>query len=133
MLGEGIIKGMAETARNFVGSYVEEERLTTVQYPEERLPQKEAARNFPFLVYDGDDWQKGLRCVACQICVEVCPFEAIKMDVEYELSTQDRFGQLLLRKGDLAKSNQYYRQIHPTEAAEVDARLAVEKSKAEAK
>jgi len=178
MLGEGIIKGMAETARNFVGSYIDEDRLTTVQYPEERLPQKEATRNFPFLVYDSDDWQKGLRCVACQICekecppkciyivkdtskkpdyigklqfqpkvfdidisvcmscqicVEVCPFESIKMDVEYELSTQDRFGQLLLRKDDLAKSNQYYRQIHPTEAAEVDARLAVEKSKADAK
>ena len=47
MLGEGIIKGMAETARNFVGSYVNEDRLTTVQYPEERLPQKEAARQFP--------------------------------------------------------------------------------------
>jgi len=178
MLGEGIIKGLAETARNFVGSYVEEDRLTTVQYPEERIPQKEAARNFPFLVYDGGDWDKGLRCVACQICekecppqciyivkdtakkpdyigklqfqakafdidtsvcmscqicVEVCPFEAIKMDVEYELSTPDRFGGLLLNKRDLAKPNEYYRKIHPTEAAEVDARLATEKAKAEAK
>ena len=66
MLGEGIIKGMTETARNFVGSYVSKERLTTVQYPEERLPQKEAARNFPFLVFDGNDPHAGLRCVACQ-------------------------------------------------------------------
>src|SRR5579864_8080762 len=73
MFGEGILKGMAETARNFLGSYVHEERLVTVQYPEERLPQKEAARNFPFLVYDGSDWQKGLRCVACQICEKECP------------------------------------------------------------
>jgi NADH-quinone oxidoreductase subunit I len=178
MLGEGIIKGMAETARNFVGSYVTKDRLTTVQYPEERLPQKEAARNFPFLVFDGNDPEAGLRCVACQICekecppqciyitkskdkkpdyigkpqlypaifdidtsvcmscqicVEVCPFEAIKMDTEYELSTADRFGDLLLRKERLAKSNEYYRQIHPTEAAEVDARLRAEKAKAEAK
>src|SRR3974390_1531414 len=178
MFGEGIIKGLAETARNFLGSYVEEQRLTTVQYPEERLPQKEAARNFPFLVYDGDDWQKGLRCVACQICekecppkciyivkdatkkpdyvgklqfqpkvfdidtsvcmscqicVEVCPFEAIKMDVEYELSTGDRFGSLLVNKAQLAKSNQYYHRIHPSEATEVDGRLAAEKAKAEAK
>ncbi len=31
------------------------------------------------------------------------------------------------------KSNEYYHQIHPTEAAEVDARLAEEKAKAEAK
>jgi NADH-quinone oxidoreductase subunit I len=178
MLGEGVIKGMAETARNFIGSYVDKERLTTVQYPEERVPQKEAARNFPFLVYDGEDWQKGLRCVACQICekecppkciyilkdavkkpdylgklqfqpkvfdidtsvcmscqicVEVCPFDAIKMDVEYELSTDDRFGDLLLHKSDLAKPNRYYHKIHPTDAAEVDARLGDEKIKTEAK
>ncbi len=77
MLGKGILKGMAETARNFLGSYAHEERLVTVQYPEERLPQKEAARNFPFLVYDGDDWQKGLRCVACQICEKECPPQCI--------------------------------------------------------
>jgi NADH-quinone oxidoreductase subunit I len=178
MLGEGIIKGMAETAKNFLGSYVSVERLTTVQYPEERLPQQEAARNFPFLVYDGKDPHIGLRCVAClicekecppqciyinksqdkkpdyigkpqfypavfdidisvcmscQICVEVCPFDAIKMDTEFELSTSDRFDQLLLRKETLAKSNEHYRNIHPTEASEVDARLAVEKAKAEAK
>ena len=178
MLGEGILKGMAETARNFLGSYATDERLVTVQYPEERLPQQEAARNFPFLVYDGDDWQKGLRCVACQICekecppkciyiikdtvkkpdyigklqlqpkvfdidtsvcmscqicVEVCPFDAIKMDVEFELSTADRFGGLLLNKDKLAKPNEYYHEIHPIEAAEVDGRLRAEKVKADAK
>src|SRR6266699_5641404 len=77
MLGEGIIRGMAETARHFVGSYVTKERLTTVQYPEERLPQKEAARNFPFLVYDGNDPHAGLRCVACQICEKECPPKCI--------------------------------------------------------
>ena len=37
MLGEEIIRGMAVTARNFFGSYVSKERLTTIQYPEERL------------------------------------------------------------------------------------------------
>src|SRR5437667_816429 len=178
MLGEGIIKGLAETARNFVGSYVEADRLTTVKYPEERLPAKEAARNFSFVVFDGNDPHAGLRCVACQICekecppqciyiekskdkkpdyvgkpqfypavfdidvsvcmscqicVEVCPFEAIKMDTEFELSNTDRFGGLLLNKHQLAKSNEAYHKIHPTEAAEVDGRLAAEKAKAEAK
>ena len=39
----------------------------------------------------------------------------------------------MLDKQQLAKSNEYYRKIHPTEAAEVDARLAAEKAKAEAK
>jgi NADH-quinone oxidoreductase subunit I len=178
LLGEGILKGLAETARNFAGSYVSKDRLTTVQYPEERAPVFEAARVFPFLVYDGPDWEAGLRCVACQICekecppkciyiekskdkkpdyvgkpqiypakfdidisvcmscqicVEVCPFEAIKMDTVFELSTDDRFGGLLLDRTELAKSNEYYHTIHPTEATEVDARLAEEKAKAEAK
>ena len=178
MLGEGILKGLAETAKNFAGSYVSKERLTTVQYPEERVKPIEATRVFPFLVFDGADWEAGLRCVACQICekecppkciyieksqdkkpdyvgkqqfyparfdidvsvcmscqicVEVCPFEAIKMDTEFELATDDRFGGLLQDRGQLAKSNEYYHRIHPTEATEVDARLAEEKAKLEAK
>ena len=80
MLGKGIIKGLGETARNFFGSYVSEERLTTVQYPEERLPVKEAARNFPFLVHDGDDPIQSLRCVACQICEKECPPKCIYIE-----------------------------------------------------
>ncbi len=178
MLGEGILKGMAETARNFVGSFFSADRLTTVEYPEQRIAPIENARVFPFLVYDTTDWEAGLRCVACQICekecppkciyidkskdkkpdyvgkqqfyparfdidisvcmscqicVEVCPFEAIKMDTNFELATDDRFGGLLLDREKLAKSNEYYHQIHPTEAAGVDARLAEEKIKSDAK
>jgi len=173
LLGAGIIKGLAETARNFVGSYHDPERLTTVEYPEERLTLPENARSFPMLIFD-DDPVQGLRCVACkicekecppqciyivqdrdargkprkfprlfdidlsvcmscQICAEVCPFDAIKMNTEYELSADDRFAGLMLRREDLAKSNEYYRQIHPTEAAETDARLAAEDAQAEAK
>jgi len=133
VLGEGILKGLAETARNFAGSFVSAERLTTVQYPEQRIAPIEATRDFPFLVYDGDDWQAGLRCVACQICVEVCPFEAIKMDTEFELSTTDRFGGLLFDRERLARSNEYYHRIHPSEAEAVDARLAEGKVKADVK
>lgn len=178
MLGEGILKGLAETARNFFGSYASKERLTTVEYPDERIPTAENARVFPFLVYDGPEWLSGLRCVACQICekecppkciyiekskdkkpdyvgkqqfyparfdidvsvcmscqicVEVCPFEAIKMDTQFELATDNRFSGLLMDRQELAKSNEYYHEIHPTEASEVDARLAEEKAKVEAK
>src|ERR1700728_4089113 len=178
MLGEGMIKGLAETAKNFAGSFVSKERLRTVEYPEERIAPIENTRDFPFLVYDGNDPMAGLRCVACQICekecppkciyivkstdkkpafvgkmqiyparfdidisvcmscqicVEVCPFEAIKMDTEFELSTTDRFGGLLYDREQLSRSNEHYHKIHPTEAAEVDARLAEEKAKAEAK
>ena len=175
MFGEGILRGLVETARNFFGSYVSKDRLTTVQFPEERIVPIEATRDFPFLVYDGTDWQQGMRCVACQICekecppkciyivksadkkpdatgkqqfypaqfdidisvcmscqicVEVCPFDAIKMDVEFEMSSEDRFGGLLLDKYKLAKSNEYYNKIHPTEADAVDAALAEERAKA---
>src|SRR5213083_750289 len=80
MLGTGILKGMAETARNFLGSYTDEERLVTVQYPEEREPMQENSRNFPFLVYDGTDPDAGLRCVACQICEKECPPQCIYIE-----------------------------------------------------
>jgi NADH-quinone oxidoreductase subunit I len=55
------------------------------------------------------------------------------MDTEFELSTTDRFGGLLHDRKELAKSNEHYHKIHPTEASEVDARLAEEKAKTEAK
>lgn len=178
MLGVGLLKGLAVTGRNFIGSYYDPDRMATVEYPEARVPVQEAYRQFPFLVYDGDDPVAGLRCVACQICekecppqciyieksrdkkadhvgkpqlypavfnidvsvcmscqicVEVCPFEAIKMDQEFELSTGDRFGGLLWNKERLAKSNDHYRRIHPTDAAVVDAKREEEKAKAAAK
>lgn len=80
MLGEGIAKGLAETARNFFGSFVTKERLTTVEFPDERLIQPEATRVFPFLVYDGSDPEMGLRCVACKICEVECPPKCISID-----------------------------------------------------
>jgi NADH-quinone oxidoreductase subunit I len=55
------------------------------------------------------------------------------MNTEFELSTTDRFSGLLLDRKQLAKSNEYYHQIHPTEATAVDARLAADKIKADAK
>ncbi|MFP5226962.1 MAG: 4Fe-4S dicluster domain-containing protein [Acidobacteriota bacterium] len=80
MLGEGIVQGLVETARNFFGSYVEKDRLTTVQYPEERHELPEASRNFPFLIFDGTDPEAGLRCVSCQICEKECPPRCIHIE-----------------------------------------------------
>jgi NADH-quinone oxidoreductase subunit I len=77
MIGAGILKGMAVTLRNFAGSYFDKERLITVQYPEERIPLPENYRNFPILIFDGNDAQAGLRCVACQICEKECPPQCI--------------------------------------------------------
>jgi len=91
VVGEGILKGLTETARNFFGSYVSKDRLTTVQYPEQREPQIEATRDFPFLVYDGADWQQGMRCVACQICEKECPPKCIFIEKSKD-KKPDAFG-----------------------------------------
>ncbi len=72
-------------------------------------------------------------CMSCQICVEVCPFDAIVMNSQFELSTPNRFGGLLLRRDDLLKSNDYYHQIHPEEAAARDQQMAEAKAAKEAK
>ena len=85
MIGTGILKGMAVTARNFIGSYFEKDRLITVQYPEERSPLPENYRNFPFLIYDTDDPEAGLRCVACKICEKECPPQCI-----YIIKSEDK-------------------------------------------
>jgi NADH-quinone oxidoreductase subunit I len=77
MLGEGMLKGLAETAKNFAGSFVSKDRLTTVEYPEERIAPIENTRDFPILIYDGADPMAGLRCVACQICEKECPPKCI--------------------------------------------------------
>jgi NADH-quinone oxidoreductase subunit I len=72
-------------------------------------------------------------CMSCQICVEVCPFDAIKMDQVYEVATTDRFTGLLLDRTALAKPNAYFHGLHPSEAAEVDGRLAAARRAAEEK
>lgn len=176
MLGFGIIKGFIQTGRNFIGSYYDPERLTTVQYPEEKLRPQENARTIPFLVYDGEDPLAGLRCTACTICsqecpahcieivkdtikkpdylgkpqfqpkvfdidiavcmecgicAEVCPFDSIKMDHVFDLSQTERA--MVLHKDQLGKSNEYFNDVHPLEAAAVDAARAEEQRKAQAK
>lgn len=171
--GLGLLKGMAITARNFIGSYYDPKRMVTVSYPEEKRPLPENSRNFPFLIYDGDDAEIGLRCVvcricekecppqvisivqatddngkaikrpkvfdidtnacmSCQICVEVCPFDAIKMDSAYEYAEFEHVHALVHHKNHLAKPNSYFHAIKPTEAAEVDARLEAERARKEA-
>ena len=179
MVGSGLIKGLAVTAKNLVGSFHDPDRFVTIEYPEQKTKIPENYRNFPFLVTENAEDPMGtLRCVACQICekecppqciyiekskdkkpdaagklqlypavfdidtsvcmscqicVEVCPFDAIKMDQVFEIATSDRFNALLLTREQLAKPNSYYHTIHPTEAAEVDTRLAAERKAAEEK
>jgi NADH-quinone oxidoreductase subunit I len=80
--GLGLFKGLLVTGQNFIQSYYQKERMTTVQYPEERAPISPNFRNFPFLVFDGDNPVDGMRCVACAICEKECPPQCIYIVLE---------------------------------------------------
>jgi NADH-quinone oxidoreductase subunit I len=168
--GMGLLKGLAVTGSNMVQSFYRKDRMTTVQYPEERVEISPNFRNFPFLAYDGNDAMAGLRCTACTICekecppqciyivldrdengkslkrpkifdidvsvcmncgicAEVCPFDSIYMDGQYEVATGDRFESLLFHKEDLARSTEYHAKLRPLEAAEVAARRKADEEK----
>ena len=89
--GAGLLQGLAVTGRNMLESFYKPERMTTVQYPEQRAPISPNFRNFPFLVYD-DDPVAGLRCTACSICEKECPPQCI-----YIVLDRDENGKSLKR------------------------------------
>ncbi|PIQ85495.1 MAG: 4Fe-4S ferredoxin [Candidatus Omnitrophica bacterium CG11_big_fil_rev_8_21_14_0_20_45_26] len=162
MFGIGVLKGMAVTFKNFVESYYKKERLTTIEYPEKRLAEKERFRNFPFLIFD--EKPEDPRCVACDICAkecppqcitivraqdaqgkplkkpatfdidysicmncgvceEVCPFDAIFMDHEFELAEYGRFEDLNYTIDRLLKPKEHFMKIRPTDATRIEAEL----------
>lgn len=89
--GLGLLKGLLVTGRNMLESYYRKDRMTTVQYPEERAPISPNFRNFPFLVFD-EDPQAALRCTACSICEKECPPQCI-----YIVLDRDESGKSLKR------------------------------------
>jgi NADH-quinone oxidoreductase subunit I len=64
----------------------------------------------------------------CGFCAEYCPFDAIKMDHDYELSS---FGRNLLNKERLMRPVSYYASIRPKNNAREEAARA-EKAAAKA-
>ena len=68
-----LVKGLALTGRHFF------QRKITVQFPEEKTPQSprfrglHAQRRYP----NGEE-----RCIACKLCVAVCPAMAINIESE---------------------------------------------------
>lgn len=90
--GWGLLQGLGVSALNMIQSYYCKERMTTVQYPEERVAISPNFRNFPFLCYDGSDPVAGLRCTACSICEKECPPQCI-----YIVLDRDEAGKSLKR------------------------------------
>ncbi len=69
-------------------------------------------------------------CMNCGFCVEYCPFDAIKMDHDYELATYDRNSNVY-DKAKLGKSVSYYASVRPVNyAREEEARREAEAQKA---
>ena len=79
-------------------------------------------------------------CMSCSFCTEFCPFDAIKMNHDFELAVFDRYPQLVYDKAELTVPLEYYAALWPTQFAEEqerrkreeeeDRRRAAEKKKA---
>jgi NADH-quinone oxidoreductase subunit I len=70
----------------------------------------------------------------CGYCAEFCPFDAIKMDHDYELASYDRTTAHIHDKERLSKPMSYWREIAPKRAAaEEAARNFTEEQKAKKK
>ena len=91
---------------------------------EQGRPVKAHGRTFP-VEFDIDT----SICMSCRICVDVCPFDAIEMDNQYEHASGDRYEHMLFDKEKLLRPNEYFQKIKPTEAAVVDKRLETKKPK----
>ncbi len=70
-------------------------------------------------------------CMSCSFCAEFCPFDAIKMDHDYELAVYERYPQLVYDLDELTVPVEYYAALWPTQyAAEEEKRRREEAEKA---
>jgi NADH-quinone oxidoreductase chain I len=67
-----LLVGLSVTIRYFF------KPVTTVQYPEERMPLPARSRSMIKLIYDGEKDQ--FNCVACMMCAKACPNSCIKLE-----------------------------------------------------
>jgi len=75
-------------------------------------------------------WIDAVMCMSCGFCAEFCPFDAIKMNSEHEMLTEDRDRDMFYDIGKLLHPIEYYAKIHPTDyAAEEAERRAKEEAK----
>ena len=69
----------------------------------------------------------------CGFCEEFCPFDAIKMDHDYELSNYNRFENHIIDLEGLGRPISYYAGIKPGIFAEEEAARAQKKAEKAAK
>jgi NADH-quinone oxidoreductase subunit I len=68
-------------------------------------------------------------CMNCGSCAEYCPFDAIRMDHDFELADYDRTESHIHNLQRLGKPVEYYKKIRPTyyEAEEAEKRAKAER------
>ncbi|GIK72651.1 MAG: hypothetical protein BroJett021_16390 [Chloroflexota bacterium] len=69
-------------------------------------------------------------CMSCSFCTEFCPFDAIKMNHDYELAVYDRYPHLVYDKEELTVPVEYYAALWPTQYAAEEEVRAREKEEA---
>ena len=72
-------------------------------------------------------------CMSCGFCAEFCPFDAIKMNHDYELAVYERYPSLVYNMTELTVPVEYYASIWPTQYEEEEQRRAEEEAKKAAK
>lgn len=59
-------------------------------------------------------------CMNCGLCAEYCPFDAIQMDQNFELSNYERHQSHIFSLQDLLVSSEYYARTHPEAYGDAD-------------
>ncbi len=72
-------------------------------------------------------------CMSCNYCVEFCPFDAIKMDHDFELAAYERHPHLVYDISELTVPLEYYAALWPEQYAKEQEALALKRAEEKAK
>ncbi len=64
----------------------------------------------------------------CGLCAEFCPFDAIKMNHDFEIAAYERMPELVFDLKELRVPTTYYARIRPTDWADEEAARASQRS-----
>ena len=83
-----VLKGMAITGQHFIKQlFTSTSKRYTIQYPEMKKEMPEGYRGLHELKRFEDG---AIKCVACFMCQEACPKDAIWLRNDYEVAAYDR-------------------------------------------
>ncbi len=85
----GIISGMGLTLRKMISNLLNQDKMPTLNYPEEKYEYSPRFKGNHVLTVKKDG---SIRCTACMLCATNCPAQCIKIDAsEHEDPTVEKF------------------------------------------